>query len=337
MAAKLDPRRLTAFLADPPEDCRVVLLVGDDAGLVNERAGQLVRAVAGEDPIRVVEPGREAARDAGSLAGEAASVPLTGGRVAIRLREARDSWAEAVRGALAGPGPGLVVIEGTGLTGKSKLRTLVAADARGQVIECYAERGRDLVGSIQRILGELGAQAEPAALDWLAERAGEDRLAMRRSLEILALHAAPAARITAEEAMELLGEGSMLGLDEALLAASLGEVAVADRAIARAFAEGANPVQVLRAALRHVQRLHVAALAVADGSAPAEAIAALRPPVFWKSKGPMERALQRWSPARLEALGAALLRAERQTKSTGLPDEVIARQVVLGMARSAAR
>jgi DNA polymerase-3 subunit delta len=337
LVAKLDPRRVTAFLADPPEDCRVVLLVGDDAGLVNERAGQLVRSVAGDDPIRVAEPGREAAKDAGSLAGEAASVPLTGGRVAIRLRDARDAWAEAVRGALAGPGPGLVIIEGTGLTGRSKLRTLVAADARGQVIECYAERGRDLVTSIQRILGELGAPAEPAAVDWLAERAGEDRLAMRRSLEILALHAEPGARITAEDAMDLLGEGSMLDLDEALLAASLGEVAVADRAIAKAFAEGANPVQVLRAALRHVQRLHLAALAVAEGSAPADAIGALRPPVFWKAKGPMERALQRWSPARLEALGAALLRAERQTKSTGLPDEVIARQVVLGMARSAAR
>jgi len=337
LAAKLDPRRLAAFLADPPADCRVALLIGDDAGLVSERAAQLVRSVAGDDPLRVVEPGREIARDAGSLAGEAASVPLTGGRVAIRLRDGRDSWAEAVKGALAGPGPGLVVIEGAGLTGRSKLRTLVAADARGQVIECYAERGRDLAASIQRILGELGAEAEPAALDWLAERAGEDRLAMRRSLEILALHAEAGARITAEEAMELLGEGSMLDLDEALLAASLGEVSVADRAIVKAFAEGANPVQVIRAALRHVQRLHIAALAVADGTSPSEAVGALRPPVFWKAKAPMERAVRRWSPGRLEALGAALLRAERQTKSTGLPDQVIARQVVLGMARSAAR
>ncbi|WP_424810799.1 DNA polymerase III subunit delta [Roseococcus sp. YIM B11640] len=337
MAAKLDPKRLTAFLASPPEDCRVVLLIGDDAGLVNERAGQLVRAVAGDDPIRIVEPGREAAKDPGSLAGEAASVPLTGGRVAIRLREARDAWSEPMRQALEGPGPGLVIVEGTGLTGKSKVRTLVAAHARGQVIECYAERGRDLTASIARILGELGAQAEPSAIDWLAERAGEDRLAMRRSLEILALHAEPGERITGEQAMELLGDGSMLDLDEALLAATLGEVSVADRAIAKAFAEGANPVQVLRAALRHVQRLHRAALDVASGSSPADAIGALRPPVFWKAKSATERALQRWSPARLEALGAALLRAERQTKTTGLPDEVIARQVVLAMARSAAR
>jgi hypothetical protein len=48
----------------------------------------------------------------------------------------------------------------------------------------------------------------------------------------------------------------------------------------------------------------------------------------------MERALRKWSPARLEALGAALLRAERQSKTTGLPDEVIARHVILAMARA---
>ena len=337
MVAKLEPRRLAGFLADPPAECRVVLLIGDDAGLVNERAAQLVRAVAGEDRLCIVEPAREAAKDAGSLAGEAASVPLMGGRMAIRLRDARDAWAEAVRGALTGPGPGLVIIEGAGLTGKSKLRVLVAGDPRGQVIECYAERGRDLSASIARILGELGAQAEPAALDWLADRAGEDRLAMRRALEVLALHAGEGERISVEDAMGVLGEGSMLDLDEALMAASLGEVSVADRAIAKAFGEGINPVPVLRAALRHTQRLHLAALAVAGGASPDEAIAALRPPVFWKAKPAMARALSRWSIPRLEALGAALLRAERQAKTTGLPDETLARQVVLGMARSAAR
>jgi DNA polymerase-3 subunit delta len=337
MVAKLEPRRLPGFLADPPAECRVVLLIGDDAGLVNERAGLLVRAVAGHDPICIAEPGREAARDAGSLAGEAAAVPLMGGRMAIRLRDARDAWAEAVKAALAGPGPGLVIIEGAGLTGKSKLKALVAADPRGQVIECYAERGRDLTASISRILGELGATAEPAALDWLTERAGEDRLAMRRALEVLALHAAPGQRITVEDAMELLGEGSMLDLDEALMAASLGEVAVADRAIAKAFGEGANPVQVLRAALRHTHRLHMARLAMEGGASADEAVSALRPPVFWKAKPAMTRALSRWSVARLQALGAALLRAERQAKSTGLPDETVARQVVLGLARSAAR
>jgi DNA polymerase-3 subunit delta len=70
-------------------------------------------------------------------------------------------------------------------------------------------------------------------------------------------------------------------------------VAVADKALDTAFAEGANAVQVVRAALRHVQRLHLAALAVAAGAAPAGALEALRPPVFFRHKPAMERALRR--------------------------------------------
>ncbi len=335
MAAKLDPRRLAAFLQGPPADCRVVLLVGDDEGLVSERAAALVRAVAGEDPMCREEAGREALRDAGTLAALAAAQPLMGGRVAVRVRDAKDGWAEAAKAALAGPGPGLVVMEGAGLPGRSRLRAAVADHPAGAVIECYAERGRELAASIGRILAELGAQAEPEALDWLAERAGEDRMAMRRALEVLALHAEPGARIAAEDAMAVLGEGSLLDLDEALLAATQGDAAAADRAITRAVAEGANPIQVLRAALRHAQRLHLAALAVAGGASPADALGALRPPVFWKSKPGMERALRKWSPARLEALGAALLRAERHAKTTALPAETIARHAVLGIARGA--
>lgn len=335
MAAKPDPRRLAAFLAAPPPDCRVVLLLGDDDGLVSERAAALVQAVAGDDPLCREEAGRDAMRDAGALAAMASAQPLMGGRVAVRVRDAKDGWADAARAALDGPGPGLVVMEAAGLKKSGKLHGAVSAHPRGAVVECYAERGAELRASIGRILGELGAAAEPEALDWLAERAGEDRLAMRRALEVLALHAEPGARIAVEDAMAVLGEGSLLDLDEALLAASQGDAAAADRAIARATAEGANPVQVIRAALRHAQRLHQAALAVAGGASPGDAIGALRPPVFWKNKPGLERALRKWPAPRLEALGAALLRAERQCKTTALPGETIARHAVLGIARGA--
>lgn len=73
MAAKLDARKLPGFLAAPPGECRVVLLVGDDAGLITERAAQLIRAVAGEDRLCITEAGREALKDPASLANEAAS------------------------------------------------------------------------------------------------------------------------------------------------------------------------------------------------------------------------------------------------------------------------
>jgi DNA polymerase-3 subunit delta len=319
--AKLDARRVEAFLADP-RDCRVVLLHGDDPGLVRERAERLVRTVAGGDAMRLVEVPRDGWRDPGLLAAEAASAPLTGGRPLVRVRDAGDAFAPAAKAALAGPGPGLVVLEAPEAQARSKLRTLLeAAPATAAVIACYRERGADLARSVGAILGELGVSAEPAALDWLAQRLGEDRMLLRRELEKLALY---------------VGEGGRVGAEDALMAAMSGDLATADRALETAFAEGANAVQVVRAALRHVQRLHAAALAVAGGAAPGAALDGLRPPVFFRHKPAFERALRQWRPDALEAAGTALLDAERRTKTTGLPSAAVAREAVMLLARRAA-
>jgi DNA polymerase III subunit delta len=335
--AKLDARRIGAFLNDPG-GCRVALLHGDDPGLIRERCEALIRVVTGGDALRLVEIGKETLRAPAVLANEAASSPLTGGRVLVRVRDAGDGKqvADAAKAALAGPGPGLVVIEAPELRTSAALFKAVEASPAGAVIACYRERGAELSASIGRILQELGVTAEPIATEWLAQRLGEDRMLLRRELEKLALFVGAGGKVTPEAAVACVAEGSALDLEEALMAAMAGEVAVADKALDTAFAEGANAVQVVRAALRHVQRLHLAALAVAAGAAPGGALDQLRPPVFFRHKPAMERALRVWRPETLEAAGAALLEAERRTKTTGLPSATIARAVVTTLARQAA-
>ena len=140
-----------------------------------------------------------------------------------------------------------------------------------------------------------------------------------------------------EDALASLSEGSTLDLDAALLAATEGDAPRADRALDAAFAEGAAAVQVVRGALRHVQRLEAAALAVARGASPKDALDGLRPPVFFKSRPAFERALRLWRPETLAAAGTALLEAERATKTTGMPDVAVARAAVMGLAREAVR
>jgi DNA polymerase-3 subunit delta len=247
----------------------VVLLHGDDPGLIRERAERLVRAVAGGDAMRLVEVPRDGWRDPGLLAAEAASVPLTGGRPLVRVRDAGDGFAPAAKAALAGPGPGVVVLEAPEAQARSKLRTLLEPAPAAAVIACYRERGADLARSVGAILGELGASAEPAAMDWLAQRLGEDRMLLRRELEKLALYVGEGGKVGVEDAVACVAEGSALGLEEALTAAMSGDLATADRALETAFAEGANAVQVVRAALRHVQRLHLASWPSRAGRRPA--------------------------------------------------------------------
>ena len=66
---------------------------------IEPSAAALVRSVAGslDDPFLVAELGRE---DAGTLVDEANSLPLTGGRRVVRLREATDAVADRVAGIL---------------------------------------------------------------------------------------------------------------------------------------------------------------------------------------------------------------------------------------------
>jgi DNA polymerase-3 subunit delta len=332
--AKLDARRAAGVLADPGP-FRAVLLHGDDAGLVRERAEGLVRAALGgrmDDPFRLAELNREEAARPGALAGEAAALAMTGGRRVVRLREATDAHAGPLKDALATPGEALIVLEGGELGPRSKLRATAEAAPEVAVIACYRERGEELAATLGRMLREEGVQADPPALAWLAGRLGEDRMQTRREVEKLALYVGPGGRVDEEAALASGPDGASMDLDEALMAATLGDATRADRALAAAFAEGASPVAVLRAALRHVQRLHEAAVAGGDASV-------LRPPVFFRHKAAFDRALRQWSPAALEAVGAALLEAEKRTKTTAFRDSdvTIARAALAAIARQAKR
>ncbi|MFM8615633.1 MAG: DNA polymerase III subunit delta, partial [Alphaproteobacteria bacterium] len=238
------------------------------------------RAVVGDDPFGLVEVPRDAAsRDTSILAGEAAQPALTGGRRLVRVRDATEGLANAAKAALAGPGPGIVLLEAGALAGNKGLRpALERANDAAAVIACYPETGAELEASIGRMLKERGVAADSSALAFMAARLGENRLQIRQEVEKLALYVGPAKHATEEDAIACIAEGYTLDLDQALLAATSGDAALADRALDQACAEGAAAVQVVRAALRHVQRLHLAALAVAKGSSPGDALSSLRPP-----------------------------------------------------------
>jgi DNA polymerase-3 subunit delta len=331
--AKLDASRVAAFLGNPGS-ARAVLLHGDDAGLVRERAEALVRGVLGgalSDPFRLTELTRDEASRSGVLAGEVAALAMTGGRRVVRLREATDAHAAPLQDVLAGNGEALLVLEAGELTARSKLRVLAEAAPGAMVIACWREKPETLAATLGGLLREQGVQADPAVLQWLAARLGEDRMLLRRAVEVLALHAGPGGRVDEAVALACVADGLTADLDVALMAATAGDAAAADQALDAAFAEGASPVMVLRTALRHVQRLQEAAAAGGDAGV-------LRPPVFFRHQKAFDRALRLWPLAALEAQGAALLEAERRTKTTAFRDvnEVLARAGIAALARQAA-
>jgi DNA polymerase-3 subunit delta len=332
---KLDARRVEGFLANPGA-CRVVLLHGEDGGLVRERAAALVRGAAGalDDPFRVAELERDGI---GRIEAEMASRPMTGGRRVVRVRDVTDAAAQAVQAVLASNAEGFLVMEAGELTGRSKLRSLVEAAADGAAIACYAETGPELRQTILSAMSEAGLRAEPEALNFLCDHLGNDRGATRQELQKIALYVQPRTAVTLDDVLALTGDMAGLQIDDALFAAISGDVGTADRALGLALGEGANPVSVLRATLMHMQRLERVKLAMAEGQSAMEAVKSLRPPVFFRRQPALAKAAGYWSGEGIAAACAAAWEAERDCKRTGSPAVSLCRHVVLSIARRGAR
>ena len=330
---KLAPLRVAAFLRNPG-DCRVVLLYGDDVGMIRHRAEMLVRAVAGtlDDPFLLAEVARG---EANRLAGEAASLALTGGRRVVRAREASDVFTAGVKETLERKAPALVVLEAPGLDARSTLRRLLDGAPDGVTIGCYPEEGRALEETIRRVLGAATAGIDQDALTWLTGQLGADQASTHAELEKVALYAGPEGRVDLDAAMHCVGDAAGLSLDDALFAATAGDLATADRALELAVAEGAAPVGVLRGGLMHLQRLYRARLLMDTGMSAGDAAKAARPPVFFRRVGAFTKALTLWSSASLAAAMAGLSQAERNCKRTGAPDHTLSRHAVLTLARRA--
>jgi len=332
---KLTGTRIESFLRDPGS-CRVVVLYGEDSGMIRERAETLVRAVAGslDDPFLVAELSRDAIS---GLRDEAASLSLTGGRRVVRIRDVTDAALPHVRSVLRSNAPALVVLEGAGLNTRSRLTSEVEAAADGAGIACYPEEGRALETTIRETVRQAGVSIDPDATSWLAGQLGGDRAATRAELEKLALYAGAGGRVDLDAAMACTGDLSGLSLDDALFAATIGDVATADRALELAIAEGATPVGVLRAGMMHLQRLQRARMAMDEaGISAADAVKALRPPLFFRRVAAFNRALAIWSGVALSAALQGLAEAERSCKRTGWPDQLLCRGALLVVARRAA-
>src|SRR6201985_1745423 len=92
-------RDIDAFLARPDPARPIILLYGPDAGLVRERADALLKSAVDDpnDPFSMVKlDGDELSAEPSRLVDEALTVPLFGGRRAIRVRAGSRRFESAV-------------------------------------------------------------------------------------------------------------------------------------------------------------------------------------------------------------------------------------------------
>ena len=323
-----------------------VLLYGPDGGRVRERADNLTRDVAGalSDPFRVSELTAASLRDdPARLGDEAAALVLGssprmgGGRRVIRLRAAGDALAGPLADYLGGPAaPALVVIEAGDLPPRSPLRRLFEGASNAAALPCYRDDAQDLARLVEDEFERRGLSVGPDALAYLVANLGDDRAVTRSEIDKLALYMGDRpGRVELADAVACVGDSAAISLDDVVYAAADGDLAGLDRAVRRGFLEGQSAVSLLRAAARHFLRLHFVAGAAARGGDLGSAIAALRPPVFFKLQDRFRRQVERWPVAALADALDRLIDAEIACKRTGAPDRAICQRALMEAARLA--
>ncbi|WP_119422610.1 DNA polymerase III subunit delta [Desertibaculum subflavum] len=340
---KIAGRGIAAYLRKPDPRARATLLYGPDQGLVRERAELLLRTAVpdAKDPFRLASlSGTDLAEDPARLADEAAAIPFFGGRRAIRVTAAGDRIAAAIEGFLGSPpaGDALVVIEAGDLAPRSALRRLFEEADNAAAIACYADAPEALEELVEQVFRAAGHKVDAEAIDYLKANLGADRGLTRSELDKLVTYMGPhPATVGLAEAQAVIGDSGASAVDDICYAATGGDPAGVEKALGRALGEGESPVMIVRAAQRHMQRLQLAADAVARGASARDAVQRLRPPVFFKRALELQAQLASWDTARAQTAIELLTEAEIDCKSTGLPDEAICRSALLRLAGAARR
>lgn len=334
-------KEIDSFLVRPDPGRPIILLYGPDAGLVRERADALMASAVDDpnDPFSLVRlDGDELAAEPSRLVDEAMTVPLFGGRRAIRVRAGSRSFAGGIDTLAEMPVRDCrIVIEAGELRPESPLRKACERAKNAVAIACYPDAERDLAKLIDDELKRSNLRIAQDARATLIGLLGGDRQASRNELRKLALYAHGKGGVTLDDVMAVVSDASDLKLDPVVDAAFAGNVAIVESEFAKAMVAGTYPGVIIAAAQRQAAWLHKSALALGEGAPLSTVLDGGFPRLHFSRKGAVETALRNFNPPRLvgiiDQLATAALDMRKQTSLAA----VIAQRTLLAIAANARR
>jgi len=336
------------FLKAPDPAIRAAVIHGKDRSGVAERAEVLCKTVTPDlnDPFNVtVLTDSDIDGDETKLEEALTAMSLMGGRrlVRIRLSALKPGVDKAVAAALkihadGGYNPdAMMVVEADQLGRESALRKAAEKENGAVGIVCYEDETGDVARMVREALAADKVGLTSDALDRFVARLPRERGLMRQEIERLALFIGPGSGKTLDvDALEHhLGVEPDASLSDAALQAFGARPGPAQAGLRRAFAEGESSVLAVRSAAIHLGKLRRINILQANGANAKEAAKAAG--VFWKQEAEMLRQARSWRLEALDEVLDSINTADVATKTTGMPDQLIAERLLLEIAGRARR
>lgn len=336
---KITGAAIRRFLDAPDKAVRAVLLYGPNESFSQEAAQRLAQWAQGasDDPYAITKLGEDDIKRDGARLGDAlAAQSLLGGPTIVWARidgkGADAAIVDALEDIEKGRASGYLIVQAGELTAASELVKTFSAAKSAACIAFYEETEAERAQFAKALAKELGIAFARDAEDVFLAALPADRGLARQEIEKLSLFAHGLGRsVSSDDLAQLMAAGGESALDAAGAAAAQGRAAQAVEALARI--DGLSGVSALRALLRRLLQLREARALIDDGMSPSDAIAKLRPPVFWKERDAVAAQARMWSIKKLNAALDVLWAAELRAKTAGAPQDLIAADAYRGVAR----
>jgi DNA polymerase-3 subunit delta len=328
------------FLKKPPAACQGALFYGSDSAQIASSAEHLARiwqnAEPGTEMLKLY--GADLTRTPERIATELSTPSMFSTARILSLVAPPTAAHGAILDAIGTEPPlARLIIQAPDLKKSAKLAQAFETLPFLAAVPCYGETRTTLLAHAAEELKAGGYEAEPGALALLVERTDLSRPALDAELEKLMVYAGERRRITGADVEATSEDQISSGFDDVIGSALDGKSAETLKTLDRCLAAGGNASGLLSVFLSRLMRLSALRAAVDAGEPAAQAVAKLRPPVFFRQQDALIRHCSALNADMLALMIRRLSEAMAQGRTKPHLADSIAAQAILGISKSAGR
>ena len=273
-----------------------LLLYGSNEGLIRENYNKLKNIFnqASYEEINVI--GKSISEQPEILIDEIKTVSMFNDHKIITIDQPIDKNVEIFEEAFAMlPSNTLIIVLASNLKKTSKIRKFFENSKNLFACANYEDDLRSNSQQIQTLEKYIGKTLNKDIKNYLNQNLSSDRMISNHEVDkIILLYYENNTIPELEEIKLIFNDNSDLGLSKISQLAFSGKPNKVSINLNRIFAEGVNPVAVIRSMLNYVQRIQITQIALKKTNDFESAIKSLKPPVFWKDKDNFKLHCKKW-------------------------------------------
>ena len=332
---KAKPSQIEALSKQICSTFKIALIHGADFGIVEDCAQKIIKMVIPQkDEFSFIKISKKHLKEnPACLLDEGNSISFLGGRKLIWLKEADNSVVSSVEDYLNYiQSDTFLLITSDALQKSSVLRNLVENAPDGLEIACYNDEEKDIRLTILNALREKGLTADTDVLNLLSERLTENRITTLSEIEKLSVYVGNKQGVTIQDVEAVIPKPQSATFDDLCHQTALGKQQEADRILKNLLVNGEAPVTIVRVLISHFNKLLMAVDLSENNVAKEEILKKVLRANQFKQKDMMATQIYIWKKNFLVKVLQLLLEAEKQTKTTELPAELIIERLVTTIA-----